>query len=488
MKTGRSDDPREDLQMSRGSAASESKGVKSGRNAQYDLLVKTPVFPLIAKLSVPTILSMLVTNIYNLVDTAFVGRLGNSASGAVGVVFGFMAILQAVGFLFGQGSGSILSRREGMMDYDGASRVASIGFFSSLLFAVLIAVLCFFKLDPLVYALGSTDTIAPYAKTYITCILLAAPFMVSSFTMNNILRYEGKASMGTVGMMTGAAVNMIGDPIFMFGFKLGIAGAGISTALSQIISFCILLSMFLRGRTQVKLSIKHLFSEKMHSEFFDVVGTGLPSLLRQILGSLTTVLLNSCAGVYGDAAVAAMSIVNRISFSVFSVALGIGQGYQPVCAFNYGAGEYDRVKKAYRVTFLLAESVMLIVTVFVMIGSGDIIRVFRDDPMVIETGTRALRLQILAQAFLPFIMVNEMSMQSTGRKVSASILSLSRGGVFFIPSLLILSRVRGLKGVQEAQPLSMVLALLPAAYFAMVFFKELSKAPSPEVKVDDTED
>ncbi len=456
--------------------------MKERHDAQYEMLTKTPVLPLVARLSVPTILSMLITNVYNLADTAFVGRLGNSASGAVGIVFGFMSIIQAVGFLFGQGSGSILSRREGMADYEGATRAASIGFFSSLFFALIIEVFCFLNLDPLVHALGSTDTIAPYAKTYIAYILFAAPFMVSSYTMNNILRYEGKAAMGTMGMMTGALINIAADPILMFGFGMGIKGAGLSTAVSQAISFCIMLSMFLRGKTKVKFSLKAVFSEGALRDFFDVFGTGLPSLLRQALNSVTTVLLNSTAAIYGDTAVSAMSIVNRIAFFVFSIALGIGQGFQPVCAFNYGAGRYDRVRKAYKVTISMAESVMIFMTVLVMIFSGSLIKVFRDDPTVIEIGTRALRLQILGQVFLPFCMVNEMAMQSTGRKVGASVLSATRSGIFFIPLLLYLSSVRGLEGIQEAQPAAMVLSLIPAAYFGFRFFRELKETEKRSIQ------
>ena len=442
---------------------------------QYELLTNTPVFPLIVRLSIPTILSMLITNIYNLADTAFVGKLGNSASGAVGIVFGFMSILQAVGFLFGQGCGSILSRREGAGDYKGASRAASIGFFGALFFSSLIAVTCFVFLEPLIYMLGSTPTIYPYARTYITWILLAAPCLVSSFTMNNILRYEGKASIGTIGMMTGAILNMVGDPILIFGFKLGIAGAGISTAVSQIISFSIMLSMFLRGKTQAKLSFKLLMESKdfLLTEFFDIVGTGFPSLLRQALNSVSTVILNSSAGLYGDAAVAAMSIVTRVSFFVFSLALGIGQGFQPVCAFNYGAGKINRLRKAYKVTLVLAEVVMVIMSVLVLINPEAVIRLFRDDDQVVAMGVRALKLQVTSQVFLPFCMVNEMSMQSTGRKLGASVLSSTRSGLFFIPALLILPKLRGFAGIQEAQPLAMVLSLIPAAYFANKLFKEL---------------
>ncbi len=446
---------------------------KSKSVSQYDIMTKTPVSALIIKLSIPTIISMLVTNIYNLADTAFVGRLGNSASGAVGIVFGFMAILQALGFMFGNGSGSIISRMLGNKDTKNASVIASTGFFSALISGALVAAVSFIFLNPLVMFLGSTDTIAPYAKTYISFILVAAPFITASFLMNNILRYEGKAMLGMIGLLTGAVLNIAGDPIFMFVLNMGIAGAGLSTALSQIISFFVLLSMFICGKTDTKFSLK-LISRNC-KDFLNILATGLPSLLRQGLNSITTVMLNNYAAVYGDEAVAAMSIVSRVIFFTFSIALGVGQGFQPVCGFNYGAKKYDRLKKAFGVTFVLAELIVAVMSIPLLIFSGSIIGMFRDDPRVIEIGSRALVLQAIAHLFLPFCMVCEMLLQSTGKRLVASILSAMRNGLFFPPSLVILANLRGLSGIQEAQPLSVVLAFIPSIFFAIDFFRKLPK-------------
>ncbi len=440
---------------------------------QYKKLTGTPVPQLIISLSIPTILSMLVTNIYNLADTAFVGKIGTSASGAVGIVFGYMAILQAIGFLFGQGCGAMMSRKLGERDVEGAGRIASTGFFSALALASFVALISAFNLDRLVYWFGSTPTIAPYAKTYIGFILAAAPFLVSSFTLNNILRYEGKAALGTVGMMTGAVLNIIGDPIFMFGLKMGVAGAGLSTAISQVVSFSILLSMFLRGKTEVRLSIRSFTADPR--EFFDVVGTGMPSLLRQGLGSLATVVLNFLAGPFGDCAIAAMSIVSKVSFFVFSIALGMGQGFQPVSAFNYGAKKYKRLREAYFVTIFIAEVLMCVLAVVVYLNAGPIVGVFRDDLEVIKIGTRALRLNILSLTMMPMCMITEMIMQSTGRKLAASLLSAARGGLIFLPLLIIMTRLRGLAGIQEAQPLANCLSILPAVYCARNYFRTIPK-------------
>lgn len=445
--------------------------MKTKSMSQFDKMTKTPVSRLIIKLSIPAIISMMVTNVYNLVDTAFVGQLGNSASGAVGIVFGFMAVLQAIGFMFGNGSGSIISRLLGAKNTEQASKIASTGFFFTLLFGAVVAIISAFVLKPLVMLLGSTETISPYAQTYISYILVAAPFITASFTMNNLLRYEGKATLGMIGLIVGAVLNIAGDPILMFGLNMGIAGAGLSTCISQIIGFFVLLSMFLLHKTQCRLSVKLIVPKFLP----EIIGTGLPSLLRQGLNSLSTVVLNNCAAVYGDAAVAAMSIVSRVIFFTFSFALGVGQGFQPVCGFNYGAKKYDRLKTAFYFSVMLAEIIVIVMSVGLILFPGEIVRIFRDDNTVMEIGSRALVLQGIAQLFLPFCMITEMALQSVGKKLGASVLSTLRNGLFFIPLLLILSNVRGLSGIQEAQPLAVTLAVIPSAILAVRFFRELPK-------------
>lgn len=437
-------------------------------------MTKTPISRLVLTLSIPSIISMLVTNIYNLVDTAFVGQLGTSASGAVGVVFGFMSIIQAVGFMFGQGAGSILSRALGAENKDSASAHASAGVFSSFLLGLIISAAGFIWLDKIVMFLGSTVTIAPFARTYIFYILLATPFMSSSLTLNNILRYEGKAALGMIGLMTGAVLNMIDDPILMFGLNMQIAGAGLSTAISQLVSWGILLWMFISGKTETKITFKNA-SKVTPRMLGNIMATGFPSMLRQGLNSLTTVLLNAQCAAYGDAAVAAMSIVSRIIFFAFSIAIGIGQGFQPVAAFNYGAGKYSRIRKGYVFTSLVSEGIILVGGAVLVIFAGELIALFRNDPKVIEIGTRALILQALATLVLPPCMTTEMLFQSTGKRLGATLLSAIRSGLFFIPSLLILSSLRGLAGIQEAQPVSLLLSVPITVVFAVGFFKKLPK-------------
>ena len=442
--------------------------------SHYEMMTKADVAPLIARLSVPSILTMLVTNVYNLVDTAFVGRLGTSASGAVGVVFAFMSIIQAVGFMFGQGAGSILSRALGAKDQERADRMSSTGFFWAFGAGLVLALVSMIFLKPLVYLLGSTPTIEPYARTYMTYILIAAPFMTAGFTMNQILRYEGKAALGMIGMMTGGVLNMIGDPILMFGFHMGIAGAGLSTCISQIISFIILLGMFISGRSVCRITPSCISRDPR--DILDIATTGFPSLLRQAMLSISAMMLNVCSAVYGDAAVAAMSIVSRIVNFAFSIAVGVGQGFQPVNAFNYGAGLYDRVREAYRATVRMSTVLLGVMVILLLVWSGSLISVFRDDPEVISIGTRALRIQGLSLLALPMTMTTEMLYQSSGKKWGASILSLLRCGILFIPALLILAHFRGLDGIGESKAVSFVLSMIPAWFYKQKFFRELPKS------------
>ena len=449
----------------------------AGSISQYEHMTRESVPKLIASLSVPTILSMLVTNIYNLVDTAFVGQLGTSQSAAVGVIFGYMAVLQAIGFMFGQGAGSIAARLMGSRDEEQASRTASAGILCSAGLGLLLSLVCFPLIDPIIRFLGSTETIAPYARQYMTYILIAAPAMTGGYTLNNLLRYEGKASLGMVGLMTGAVLNIALDPLLMFVLNMGIAGAAIATAFSQIVSFLILLSMFLRGKTTLKLSVRK--ADLRPRWVGNIVTTGMPSMLRQVLNSAATILLNSNAAVYGDEAVAAMSIVSRITFFVFALALGIGQGFQPVSAFNYGAKKYGRLRQAFRVTVVMAEAILIVMAGAGFLFSGQLIGLFRDDPRVIEIGTRALRLQFATLLFLPFTMAVEMLYQSTGHRLGASLLSSARSGLFFIPALVALSALRGLDGIQEAQPLAYVLAFPLSLWFLTRFYRTTPREDEP---------
>lgn len=447
---------------------------KAVDTAYYDKMVKTPVWKLVIALGIPTTISMLVTNIYNMADTFFVGSLGNSASGAVGVVFGLMAIIQAVGFMFGHGAGSIIARKLGEKDVKNAELYASVSFFAAIIAGIIIGVLGLIFIEPLMKLLGSTSTILPYAKGYGVYILIAAPIMMASFVLNNILRYEGKAYLAMVGLIAGAVINIICDPVFIFKLDMGIQGAGLSTALSQLVSFLILLSMFLSGKTQSRLSIKYMKGQ-VAEPLFLIAKTGFPSLIRQGLNSVSTMVLNGLAGGYGDAAVAAMSIVNRICFFIFSVGLGIGQGFQPVSAFNYGAKKFSRVKKAYAFTFCAGEVLLGVLAVVGFFLSGNLMGIFRNDAEVIRIGTVALRLQLGALFFQPFTICSNMLFQSIGENLKASFLSMLRSGLFFIPVIFIMSHFFGLTGIQMSQIISDILACIATLPLMIDFLKKLPK-------------
>ncbi len=447
---------------------------KGDEISQYEKMTTWPISKLVVTLGIPTTISMLVTNIYNMADTYFVSELGNSASGAVGVVFGLMAIIQAFGFMFGHGAGSVIARKLGEKDIHSSSIFASLSIVACLFTGTLIGVLGLIFIEPLMRMLGSTETILPYAKGYGVYILIASPVTMASFALNNILRYEGKAFFAMIGLTIGGILNIIGDPILIFGLDMGIAGAGLSTAISQVVGFIILLSVFLRGKTQSKLSVKYI--KENPKGIFLIMATGFPSLCRQGLSSLATMMLNNLAGgCGGDAAVAAMSIVNRITFFIFAVGLGIGQGFQPVASFNYGAKIYSRVKKAFYFTLGAGE---ILLGVFVVVGllfSNRLIGLFRDDQTVIAIGTLSLKLQLLSLFFHPLTICSNMLFQSIGENKKATFLSMLRSGILFIPILLIMTKKFGLFGVQSAQAIADILAFFICAPLVLRFLKKLPK-------------
>lgn len=445
--------------------------LKKKYKSQYDVMTKEPVEKLIVSLGLPTTISMLVTNIYNMADTYFVGRLGTSASGAVGVVFALMAILQAFGFMFGHGAGSIISRKLGAKQIEDARKFASTSLYTSILCAFIITTFGLIFITPFMKLLGSTDTILPYAKTYSIFILLASPAMISSCVMNNILRYEGKAFFAMIGLTTGGFLNILGDAFFMFGLGMGIEGAGLSTAISQYISALILLSMFLRGKTQSKFSLRYFTHD--FRDIIEIIRTGLPSMARQGLASVSTMLLNIQAGIYGDAAIAAMSIVSRVCNFLFSVGLGIGQGFQPVAGFNYGAEKYSRVKKGFYFTWLFGTIMLGIFSVTGMVFAKQLVTFFRDDAKVIEIGTFALKIQCIALFFIPLSVCGNMMFQSVGKSNTATFLSTLRGGLCFIPILYLFHFLFGLLGIQIAQTVADILASIMTIPFVIRFFKFL---------------
>ena len=447
------------------------------QNQQFQKMTQTPVGKLITTLSVPTIISMLVTAIYNMADTFFVSKLGTSASGAVGIVFSVMAIIQAIGFTFGMGSGSWISRLLGAKEEEKSKEVAATGFYSAIFLCTLMSVVGEWKLDDLMRILGASETILPYAREYATYILLAAPIMASSFVLNNILRSEGHAKFAMIGITTGGILNVILDPIFIFTFGLGIKGAAVATALSQLTSFLILLSYFVMHKTTTRLGIHRLSRNPM--TYLQIVKNGLPSFSRQGLASIASILLNKHVMLYGDAAVAAMAIVTKIFQMLFSVLIGFGQGYQPVVGFNYGAGIMERVKKAMKFTLKVGTIGMSIAAVFVFVMAPTLMGLFiSDDPAVMEIGTLALRAQAISMPLLPVGVAANMTFQSIGKSWKATIMSAMRQGVFFLPLIFILPALFGIWGVVTTQAASDLLTAAACTPFLIHFYRNLAEERS----------
>lgn len=435
-------------------------------------MTETPVSSLIPRLALPTIISMLVSSIYNMADTFFVSQLGTSASGAVGIVFSIMAIIQAVGFTIGMGSGILASKALGAKDRDKAEILVSSGFFSAVLIGCILSAVGLSCNKMIMSVLGATPTILPYAESYAAYIFIACPFMIGSFVMNNIMRSEGKALYGMVGIATGGIINIALDPLFIFAFGLGTAGAAIATAISQMISFTLLLSAFLRGKSDAMIRISKV-SLKPHV-YLNILNTGLPSLARQGLASIATILLNVNASVYGDAAIAAMSISGRITFFIFSALLGFGQGFQPVSSFNWGAKRYDRVYKATVFTAFVGTIGITVMSILCFIFAPALIKVFRKDDLdVIRIGIVALRAQCLLLPFTGINVTTNMSLQSTSHVSSATFLAMCRQGIFFIPAIILLPKAIGLAGVEIAQPVADAFTFLCSLYFFIAYLKEL---------------
>lgn len=442
-----------------------------GTDAQYVKMAETPVARLIIMLGIPTTVSMLITNIYNMADSYFVSQISLSAGGATGIVFGLMAILQAFGFMFGHGAGSNISRLLGARDTHRASKYAITSFVSALLSGLIIMIFGLIFIEPLMRLLGSTDTILPHAIDYGFFILISAPALTASCVLNNILRYEGKASLAMIGLTSGGILNMLLDPLFIFVFKMDIAGAGLATAISQYVSFVILLCPFLLKKTQSRLSPKYL--TKDIRIVADIVSTGLPSLARQGLNSVSTMVLNAAAKPFGDAAIAAMSYVGRTSSLIFSVGLGIGQGFQPVSGFNYGAKKYSRVKKGSLFTLGFGMGFIGILATACFVFAPQIISLFRKETEVIEIGSEALRIQCVALLLLPVSVVATMLFQSIGKSAPALILSCLQSGLVFIPLCLILPSFMGITGIELAQPLAYAVSAAVSLPFMLIFLKKL---------------
>ena len=420
---------------------------------KFHQMTETPVSTLICRLALPCIISMLVTAFYNMADTFFVGMLkSNSATGAVGVVFSLMAIIQAVGFFFGHGSGNFISRELGRQNFEEASNMAATGFFTAIAAGALICVLGQIFLEPLATLLGSTPTILPYTKAYLQ------------------LRYQGSAAYAMVGIASGAVLNIALDPLLIFTFHLGVAGAAWATIISQFVSFCLLVIGCSRGGN-LHLHISRV--QRKWSYYEMILKGGLPSLARQGLASVATICLNRAIRPYGDAAIAAMGVVQRITMFGGSAMIGFGQGFQPVCGFNYGAKLYQRVKDGFWFCVKSSTVFLLAVSALGFIFAPRLIALFRNDPEVIACGTAALRFQCVTFFTTGWTIMSNMMLQTIGKTGSATFMAMARQGIFFIPLIYILSHCLGLVGVQMTQSVADCLAFLCAIPLSRRALKEM---------------
>lgn len=447
-------------------------GAEEQRQQKFDRMTKTPIPRLIGELAVPTIISMLVTSFYNMADTFFVGKINTSATAAVGIVFPLMAMIQAFGFFCGHGSGNYISRQLGAHNFEDASKMSATGFVSAFVLGLGILVVGFLFTDPLLRIMGSTETILPYARSYMRIILIGAPYMTASLVLNNQLRFQGSAFYSMIGITTGAVLNIVLDPLFIFVLDMGVAGAALATIISQFVSFCLLIAGTFRGGN-LRLNLRD-FSPSL-KYYQNIVKGGAPSLFRQGLGSFATVCLNLMAGPYGDAAIAAMSIVTRISQFAASVVIGFGQGFQPVCGFNYGAKLFKRVQEGFWFCVKFCTSVLLVAAVCGWIFSPNLIGIFlKTDPLVIEYGSQALRLQALTFPLVGWITIANMMLQTIGKTVKASLLAMSRQFLFFVPVILTLPGFLGILGVQLRQPIADFCSFLLAVPLSISVLREMS--------------
>lgn len=434
----------------------------------YKKMTQTPVAALILRLGIPTTISMLITSIYNMADTYFVGTLGESAQAATGVLFTLQTLIQGVAFMLGQGSGSFVSRELADRHADGASVYVSSAFFAGGVFGCTVLVLGMPFLAPLVRFLGSTETILPHAMDYAFWVLVSCPFVVCSMILNNALRFEGKAFYAMFGLTTGGILNIFGDWLLVRKLNMGVYGAGMATAVSQMISFSILLFMF-RSMAQSRIGFR--FISRDVRLYWSIIRVGLPSLIRQSLNAVTSGILNNLTKAFGDAAIAAMSVVSRYAMFLMCVGLGMGQGFQPVASFNYRARKYDRVKKG--LIFLILFAVVFIgsasaVSIFM---APQIISIFQKAPEVIEIGAPALRRYAVGMMFMSLSVPVNMLYQSIQKPTISSVLSLIRSGAITIPLLLIGVPLFGLPVIQTAQPIADIIAGCISIPFIIRFLK-----------------
>lgn len=442
-------------------------------------MAETPIPKLIVSLGIPTTVSMLITSIYNMADTYFVGTLGESAQGATGILFTLQAIIQAIAFMMGHGSGTFVAKALADRNEREASAYVSSAFFFGTGIGAILMALGLSLLRPFMLLLGSTETILPHAMDYGMWVLISCPLLVGSLVLNNNLRYEGKAFYAMFGLTFGGILNIFLDYLFVRVIALGVFGAGMATAISQAVSFVILLVMY-QTKAQGHISLR--FVAKKAAVYLAIMRVGFPSLLRQGLTSISHGILNNLTKPFGDAAIAAISVVNRCSSLVLCIILGIGQGFQPVASFNYQIGKRRRVKQGLLFTMVLGLAISAVLSALGMIFAPSIIALFQKSAAVVTVGTKGLRYACIGLLFMPLAVPVNMLYQSIREAGVASFLALLRSGLAFIPSLFILSAAFELNGILLAQPVADLISGLVAIPFILLFLRRPDSDEKENVK------
>ncbi len=437
-----------------------------------DFMLTTPIPRLVTSMALPSIAAMIITSLYNLADTFFVSKLGTSATGAVGVNGSIDTIIMMASSLFAAGSASYTARLLGAGRVQRAREVLSTCYFATVIMGVLVTILGFSFTDPMLRLLGANEEVLPYSREYCSYILLAVPFMTSSFVLNQNLRAEGSSLYSMIGMVTGAVLNIGLDPLFIFGLGWGVAGASAATALSKLVSWIILMTPYLRKQTVLTIKLRQF--RPRWADAKDVCSMGSASFFRGGLSALAAIVLNRLASGYSTSALAAISVSNRIIMFLTSACLGFGQGFQPVAGFSWGAGRFDRVRKSYYFAQAACVAGISVISLVVFVFARQLLLLFTEgNEEMLRIGVYSLRIQCAAMPLHGGCIIVNMLCAGLGRPVSSVFLGIGRQGLFFYPLLPVMVHFFGVWGVASIQAVADVLNACMAAPIAVHVMREI---------------
>lgn len=455
----------------------------NGSNKKMELLGSAPIPKALLALGLPTMIGMMINALYNLVDAYFVGGLGTSQMGAISVAFPLGQVVVGLGLLFGNGAASYISRLLGRGEKETANKVASTALYSSIFVGAVVIICTIIFLNPILKLLGATDSILPHAVTYASIYVISSIFNVFNVTMNNIVTSEGAAKTTMCAMMAGAVLNVILDPIFIYTLNLGVAGAAIATAISQIVSTLVFLCYILRKKSVFSFSIKECcFSKEIMSEILKI---GIPTLVFQLLSSLSITLINMQAKEYGDSVIAGLGAVTRIISMGSLMVFGFIKGFQPIAGYSYGAKKYERLHEAIKTSIIWSTIFCVIFGLVIALFPTTIISLFtKGDIEMINVGQTALRANGFSFLLFGFCTVYSSLFLVLGKAKEGFILGACRQGICFVPIILILPMIWGISGILYAQPISDVISAVITVFMAVHLHKELAiakpRALSPE--------